>query len=145
MSEVSFDELFTAPEPKVMGVVGSREWPDRDFVFDMITTYLEKYPTVDTIVSGGQPKGVDGWAKNYTEKYDIGYIEHPPAHWLDKDAPHYREYHVSNFFERNSAIADDSDVLLAFCYQNSNGTMDTFNKARRQIKGRAYLFTEDDL
>jgi|AntRauTorcE11897_2_1112592.scaffolds.fasta_scaffold00044_25 hypothetical protein len=145
MSEISFDDLFTAPEPKVMGVVGSREWPDRDFVFDTITSYLEKYPTVDTIVSGGQPLGVDGWAKDYAEQHDMGYIEHPPAHWLDKDDPRYRPFAYSNYFERNTLIADDADVLLAFCYQGSNGTMDTFKKARRRIKRRANLYTEDDL
>lgn len=143
-TEVTFDSLMQGPDVNTIGVVGSREWPDREFVFDTIMSYVVKYD-VDTLVSGGQPEGVDGWASAYAHKNDLEIIEHLPAHWLPEDDPDYKPYHVSNFFERNTEIVKSSDLLLAFCYQGSNGTMDTYKKAKARLGERAILFTEDDL
>ena len=100
---------------------------------------------INTIVSGGQPKGVDGWAKSYALMNDLGYIEHIPAHWYPEDDERYEPYGVNNYFDRNTLIARDSHVLAAFCYQGSDGTMDTYKKAQARIGRRAYLYTEEDL
>jgi len=137
--------LFETNAPKKLGMVGSRKWPDPKFVVDTLTDILDQYPSIEIIVSGDQPKGVDGIAKAYAErKTGITYKGYPPAHWKDKDDPEYRGYHVSNFFDRNTQIAENIDILMAFCYEGSKGTLDTYNKARGRDKV-VLLFTEEDL
>lgn len=79
-----------------MGIVGSRNWPNKAFVFEKIAEYLKMYPSIEKLVSGGQPKGVDGWAAEYVRTNDIPIIEHLPAHWYDTDDERYKPYHVRN-------------------------------------------------
>lgn len=142
---IDFNDLSELTAPKTLGVVGSRTWPSRAFVFDRITEYLERYPSITTLVSGGQPKGVDGWAAQYAEKHEMPIIEHLPAHWYDVGDERHKPFSHSNYFSRNTLIADGSDVLLAFCWRSSRGTMDTYKKALARIGDRAHLLTEDSM
>lgn len=142
---MDFNELASLTEPKTLGIVGSRNWPNKAFVFEKIDEYLKIYPSIEELVSGAQPKGVDGWAAEYASTNDIPIIEHLPAHWYDTDDERYKPYHVRNYIERNTLIADDSDVLLAFCWNESRGTMDTYKKAVARVGDRAILLTENDL
>ena len=69
----------------------------------------------------------------------VEYLEYNPAHtawnqYSGKPKDWYgKEYNVSQFFERNTFIAEDSDILFAFIPEGhqSNGTMDTVGKAEK--------------
>lgn len=127
-----------------LGIVGSRDWPDREFVFQKISEFLRHHPDFDTLVSGGQPKGVDGWVPEISSCHEKELIEYLPAHFYPKGHAKYRAYAPQNFFERNTQIAHGSDVLIAFCVKGSKGTMDTVTKARaRGID--VIVYTERDL
>ena len=129
----------------VLGVVGSREWPDPQFMIDTTCACLRKYDTGSRVVSGGCPQGPDRWARDYFEDHDdYEFYEHLPAHKLDFDHERYAEYSPSNYHERNTLIVEDADVLLAFCYKGSSGTMDTVDKARSSDT-IVHVFTEDHL
>jgi hypothetical protein len=109
-------------ETKV-AVVGSRSIQDKQFVFNTLDFYLarllKEYEVI--IVSGEQPKGVDGYAKQYSKERRLGYIGFPPRYDLyhPKQAP----------LERNSEIVNESDYLIAIQHNKSSGTQDSINKA----------------
>lgn len=138
---ISFDQLIQDEDPVKLGVVGSRNWPSKDFVVGTISACLRKYPSVTTLVSGGQPKGVDGWAAEYARKHEMPIVEYLPAHYYDSSDERYEPYHPRNYHARNTLIADDSDILLAFCWESSRGTMDTYKKALARNK-KVLLLTE---
>lgn len=128
-----------------LGIVGSRNWPDPQFMVDATYACLRKYDTITTIVSGGCPQGPDRWAADQFKDHDeYDFREYLPAHQLDPSHERYREYQVSNYHERNTLIAEDSDILLAFCFEGSSGTMDTVDKARSSGKV-VHVFTENHL
>lgn len=118
-----------------IGVIGSREWVDRARLYAYLAELVN--PETDIIVSGGQPKGADGMAKDWALENGMAnhYREHAPAHfrwnrYCVKGPEHYQKpYRVSHYNERNRDIAEDSDVILAFIPAqkgyNSRGTMNT--------------------
>lgn len=134
MSEHDFSRL---------GVVGSRNWPSRQFVFGVLESVCRRR-SVDVIVSGGQPLGVDGWAEEFADEFKYETSIHLPAHELPLEHDRYRSYDVSNFFARNQLIVDDSTFVLAFCWQGSSGTSDTISRCERDGVPHK-VFTENDL
>lgn len=102
----------------------------------IISAILEKSKDI-IIVSGGQPKGADGIAKNLAlKRFHLEYREFAPRHydWNEYCVPPKEEYskpyHVGLFFQRNTEIAEYCDCLLAFFHLGlpSNGTNDTLQK-----------------
>lgn len=142
---VTFNQLFTTPDVTVMGVVGSRKWPNRQFVFDTLDMWMGKYPMIHTLVSGGQRKGVDDWAAEYARRYELNLVRYLPAHWYPDEDDRYAEYTPNNYFARNTKIAKASDLLVAFSYRDRGNVMDTYNKARHRIGKRAHLYNGDDI
>lgn len=131
------------PDLTRLGVVGSREWPDRRFVFGILHALVKNHD-VEVIVSGGQPKGVDGWAEDFADAMGLDKSIHLPAHWLDESDPRHAPYAVANYYERNQLIVDDSTFVVAFCWRGSSGTMDTVTRCRRDAVPHR-VFTEDEL
>lgn len=123
-----------------IGIVGSRKWYDHDKVSIVVDKCIEKYGKV-SIISGGA-KGADYLGKVVALEKNLEYIEYNPAHtswniYSGKPKEWYeKEYKVGNYFERNSFIAEECDILFAFIPPNhqSNGTMDTVNKAKKLNK-----------
>ena len=124
------------------GIVGSREFQGASLIRKFIFELKNKLGDDLVIVSGGQPKGADGFAKKYALEFDIEYAEFPPAHysWNEhcvKEAYHYgKDYQGYFFFERNTEIAKYSDVVVAFIpklwnIKDSGGTNDTCEKAEK--------------
>ena len=123
-----------------IGIVGSREYFNGTKIRKFVYNLKEKLGNDLVIVSGGQPKGVDGYAKKYALEFNIEYVEFPPAHYsynqhCIKEAYNYgKEYKPYYFFQRNTEIAEYSDVVFAFIPPNtkleeSRGTNDTCKKA----------------
>lgn len=106
--------------------VGSREWPEDlvPAVKDKIKFALENINQDSIILSGGAP-GVDTWAEE--EAKNSGFeVQVFKADW-DKHGK-------SAGFIRNSDIANEADILIAFVFNDSRGTMDTVAKARKAGK-----------
>lgn len=121
-----------------LAIVGSRQFLAEDVICRAIELYQRKYDDL-IIVSGECPDGADYLGKKIALAKGIPYHAFPPYHrshneYCVLDASHYgKPYHVSNFFVRNSQIAEHCDHLLAFVLKGvkCNGTMDTYKKAKK--------------
>ena len=105
-----------------VGIVGSREFPNSL----VVSEFVKSLPDNAIVVSGGQPRGVDGFAKAAALRKGLHYIEFGPAHFFG--IPYQAEF----FFSRNSQIVAHSDILHAFMHRESGGTMHTVRKAVRR-------------
>ncbi len=125
-----------------IGMVGSRIYGNETKVKKIIYELKKKYGEELEIVSGGQPKGLDGYAKRFALEFGIEYVEFPPVHfewnqWCKMPSYLYsKSYKVSNFFARNKQVADYVDLLMAFIPigHNSPGTESTIKFAEKQNK-----------
>jgi hypothetical protein len=124
-----------------IGIVGSRLWDDKIKIEVAVDKCIEKYGKDICIISGGA-KGADLLGKLVALDRKLKYVEYNPAHTLynqysGKPKEFYgKPYSVGQYFERNSFIAEDSNLLLAFipAGHQSNGTMDTVEKMRKLNK-----------
>lgn len=124
-----------------IGIVGSRKWKNKTLIQDAVDQCLARYGNQLTVVSGGA-KGADTLGRQVALEKNLKYIEYNPAHeaWNEYSGMpkewYGKEYKVGNFFERNSFIAEECDILFAFIPDNhqSNGTMDTVNKTLKLKK-----------
>lgn len=106
--------------PQVIGIVGSRR-RDTDNDYRLLVKMFDSiYVEGDTIVSGGCPKGADRMADDLAMAYGTSITTHYPRAKLGTpDA----------YFERNTLIARDCDVLIALCTDDrKGGTEDTVRK-----------------
>lgn len=74
------------------------------------------------IISGGCPTGADSFAEFYAKENDISFTRHP-AKWK-------KHGRVAGPM-RNTLIAEQSDILIAFPDPNGKGTQDTIKKFKR--------------
>ena len=127
---------------KKVGIVGARIYTNKLKVKEFVFNLKEKFGDDVEIVSGGQMKGADGYAKKFALEFDMRYVEFPPRHYtynqhciLDRDN-YGKPYHVINYFDRNKEIAEYSDYLVAFIPEGykSNGTLDTISHAQKMKK-----------
>lgn len=120
-----------------IGIVGSRKYTNKEQVQKAVDLCIAKYGKV-RIVSGGA-SGADRIGKIVALEKGLKYIEYNPAHtsWNEYSGEpkewYGKEYNVGQFFERNTKIAEDSDIIFAFIPfgHQSNGTMDTVSKAEK--------------
>ena len=125
-----------------IAIVGSRVYTNNIKVKNFIFKLKEKYKDEVEIVSGGQPQGVDGYAKKYALELDMVYKEFPPAHYtwnmhcVLPASQYNKTYYVSNYFKRNKQIAEYSDIIVAFIQPGveSRGTKDTIKHAQKEKK-----------
>lgn len=124
-----------------IGIVGSRKYTNRLAVETAVNECIKKYGEYIGIVSGGAI-GADRLGKFVALDKNLNYIEYNPAHeaWNEYSGMpkewYGKPYNVKNYFERNSLIAEKSDLLLAFIPAGhiSNGTNDTIGKAKKLNK-----------
>jgi predicted Rossmann-fold nucleotide-binding protein len=122
-----------------IGIVGSRKWNNKEKVEAIIDQCIQKYGKEQIRVVSGGARGADTLGKVVALEKELNYLEYNPAHedWNEYSGKpkewYNKEYKVGNFFERNTFIAEDSDILFAFIPENhqSNGTMDTVGKAEK--------------
>lgn len=133
-----------------LGIVGSRSYTNKDRMKVVIEKYIEKYGKDNlTIVSGGCGSGGDFLAKELALEMGVDYKEYPPIHskhnsyCILPEENYNKPYQVSNFFARNSQIAEYVEHLVAFIVKGikASGTQDTIRKARKL--GKQVLVLED--
>jgi predicted Rossmann fold nucleotide-binding protein DprA/Smf involved in DNA uptake len=126
-----------------LAIVGSREFKNENKVRKLLELYIKQYGFENvTVVSGGCPDGADFLARKVALDMGLDYVEFPPKHrphnpYCICPANEYNmPYHVSNFFVRNSQIAEHCEHLVAFTIKGvrCNGTMDTATKAKKMGK-----------
>lgn len=115
---------------KTIGIVGSRRRNTfKDFQLCRRAFY-KIYQPGDKIVSGGCEKGGDKFAEKIARGAGITIIIHH-ADWIGHGK-------VAGFL-RNTAIAEDCDVLIALVHQDrTGGTEDTVKKALKLGKEVIY-------
>lgn len=106
-----------------VGVVGSREIKDREFVFSALDFYLarllEEYEVV--LVSGGCV-GIDRISELYAAEKGLK---------TEIYLPDYKQYGKAATHIRNKQIVDNSDYLIAIT-TGSNGTASTIKFAEKK-------------
>jgi hypothetical protein len=143
-----FYNNVSAPKPKEeelvkIGIVGSRRYTNTRRIREVIHDLQERFGDKLVIVSGGQPKGVDGYAKKWALYFGVRYVEFPPAHYswnnhcINPPENYGRPYRVYYYTERNTEIAEYSDYVFCFIpefmksIEESKGTYDTYKKAKK--------------
>lgn len=127
-----------------VAVVGSRNFTDSSLVSEVLSELaLDCY--IDAIVSGGAI-GADSIGRDWAMDTGMVLIEHIPDR--------ARLGWPRAAFERNTLIADECDILLAFFGPGEppmrgdrkfgSGTMDTVQKAMRMRKPVHIYFQKED-
>lgn len=102
-----------------IAVVGSRDFPDKDFV---LRSLADTFDIEDELISGGA-KGVDTWAEEWADSQGItAYIY--PADW--------KKHGKKAGFLRNEQIVEAADMLVAFWANKSPGTKHSINLAHNK-------------
>ena len=104
-------------------VVGSRDFPDRQLVEDVLAVRIGPQ---DTVLSGGA-RGPDCWALEWAKARDIKTL---PPFLPDWNGPLKK----GAGFARNTIIVENCDQVIAFWDGQSRGTADTITKAEAANK-----------
>lgn len=124
-----------------LAIVGSRNFNDKVVFDSVLKEILMILGTPDAIISGGAD-GADTLAAEWALENNIKLIKFEPKH---KDFPKKSRRWMAPK-ERNTAIVENSDVLLAFWDMKSTGTKDTVGKALlKGIRIYLYHFTEGEI
>ena len=116
---------------RIIGIVGTRR-RDSDYDFRLVENeFLRHYHIGDTICSGYCSTGADRFAVILADKYGTPKIWHH-AKW--------RKYGKGAGFQRNTLIANDSNVLIACVAEDrKGGTEDTLRKFKKLGKRNWYI------
>jgi uncharacterized phage-like protein YoqJ len=107
------------------GIVGYRRYNDYKEFKRYIYGQCIRRGIPKKIISGGAA-GTDTLAVLFAKEHSIEYEEFKPDF--------SNGYNENEYFKRNQYIVDSSDILLAFVSEESKGTIDTINKAKRARK-----------
>ena len=129
-----------------IGVVGSRRRNsenDLQLLYKTIKEYIDIYGLENIIlVSGGCPKGADNFCEIIHNNLDFPkdmIIHYPDKSKLDPRL-NYRAAYAVICYERNTKIAEDSDILIAMVAPDrKGGTEDTIKKFKRYKKANPIL------
>ena len=127
---------------KRIGIVGARKYTNKIKIKEFVYKLKEQFGEDVEIISGGQPKGADGYAKKFALEFDMKYVEFPPRHYTYNqhcilDESHYgKRYFPKNFHDRNKQIVEYSDYIVAFMNKGeyTKGTLNTIETAEKLQK-----------
>lgn len=119
-----------------LAIIGSRSFTNYSL---LKATIYENFDIsdIDLIVSGSAP-GADSLGELFAKEMDIP-TKLFPAKWNDLTHPDARikinkygkKYDANAGFRRNKDIVNNSDVVMAFRVNNSPGTTDSINYAKK--------------
>lgn len=119
---------------KIIGIVGSRKRDCKDDFNVVMSQFRKYYEPGDRICSGGCPRGGDRFAEKIASwtgmtEDNRQLILHRPKP-VPKDSPKY--IYAKAFYERNTLVARDSDILIAVVDPSrKGGTEDTIKKWKK--------------
>lgn len=113
-----YDQPKVDKKLKRVAVVGSRNYNNKQFIFEYLHSKLDK---IGHLVSGGCPNGADFYANEFAKKMGLSITIHYP-NW-NKDGK------VAGFI-RNKKIVEDCEILIAF-WTGSGGTKDSIEYAKK--------------
>ncbi len=106
-----------------VAIIGSREYTDRVSVFQWLDKNKDK---ISLLVSGGCPDGPDSMAQEWAKQRGFSILIHYPK-WKNPDG----STNKGAGFQRNKLIANDADYVVAWRVNDSKGTTDTIECAKR--------------
>jgi len=124
----------------ILAVIGSRTYKNKKQVYEEIDKVREEYD-ITGIVSGvseddKNDTGPDTYGRDYALENVLEYIGHP-AQWNDISEPCRLKYtrwgkpfNALAGLNRNTFIAEDGEIGLAFWDGKSKGTKDTIDKMK---------------
>ena len=107
---------------RILAIVGSRKFDDYDFICEKINENIDM-SIIKSIISGGAI-GVDKLAERFADDNGLPIKVLKPDYKKYKDRPKYAP------IARNRIIAEECDVMIAFYYDDSNGTKDAMTYAK---------------
>jgi hypothetical protein len=110
-------------------VTGSRDWPDQDFIWDMLWLVWRKADRDEplVLVHGHCRKGADRMADDWAADAVDVTVERHPAQWEGEHG-----FDRAAGFRRNQEMVDlGADLCLAFIYQASRGASHTATQAEK--------------
>ena len=120
----------------VIGIIGSRSRNHPVDFMQVEKAFFDIYEKGDWICSGGCPQGGDKFAEVIAKDNGIPIL----IFWADPETK------PKSYFERNTDIAEHSDILIACITDDDSkckGTMDTVKKFKKKNPtGRVYLAKE---
>lgn len=125
-----------------VAIIGSRGVNDKEFVFDLIETFINEHCANESIsiVSGGA-EGVDALSQAYAKDKGYDHFMLLPYFKVDTKA----EFKPAHFFARNRQIVSNCDILMAIWDGESKGTAYTINYAEKRNKSIViYKLTEEE-
>ncbi len=105
-----------------LAVIGSRDYLDRKFIFEMMSRFLAKYTEVRWIVSGGAV-GPDLLSESFARKNNLSRMIFRPQ---------YKKFGKSATFKRNFEIIDSAHFVIAFQKDKSRGTQHSIDYAKKK-------------
>ena len=125
MTQINFNNLFELNRKIKVAIVGSRDFNDFDLLKDKINPiFLKLEWQIDSIVSGGA-RGTDSMAEKYAKDNKISTIIYRPD---------WEKHGNSAGIIRNRTIIQSSDLVIAFLMDNSRGTTNSINVAKKLKK-----------
>ncbi len=106
-----------------VAIIGNRTFRNRDFFFQKMSKVKEEF-NIDKIISGGA-KGADTFGELFAVKNNIP---------IEIFYPDWDKYGKGAGFIRNSLIIENSDLIIAFWDESSNGTKDSIKKGEKNKK-----------
>lgn len=111
-----------------LAIVGSRSFTNYLLLKETIDRFYPSPGDITEIVSGGA-KGADSLAERYAHENNIKMIRLPPK-WRDARG----KYNPRAGLDRNKDIVSKAAHVIAFWSNNSKGTLDSINYAKKLRK-----------
>lgn len=132
----------------VVGAVGSREYPNLEYVDNIVESELQLWVPSEVILVSGGARGVDKTAENAAARLGYRSRSYRPVKRNGEyvivrydffgaqliqtlELPGRYPTFAKAAFARNTMIVEDSDRVVAFLHGVSTGTMDSIKKALR--------------
>lgn len=117
------------PEHKKIGIIGSRNYENRQKIRDTIWNLIQKVGKDKLIIaSGGCSTGADYYAKLYAIEFNVKYQEFNPSHTPQNQYSvmartfFNKDFNTYNYVYRNELLAMYCDSVIAFIDSQSDNT-----------------------
>lgn len=107
-----------------IAITGNCDYVKESTVLYSIRKIYDKYGTTATILSGGEERGPEYWAKKYSIEMGMTFLEYNPSYtgyrvYSAMDREYYgKSYHLSHLYDRYRHMLYKADKLIFFNVSN---------------------------